>query len=142
MGEGAGVGHPSLVDDEQAAARETAALSCFGEQAVESAAGDVGFGGEIGCRDAGRGGAEHHGPVALIGVGEGSERGRLTRPGVTDHADDPIRARPDRAQHRQLLATEHVGPLPEHLTDGRCRDDGRSDVTVARRDFQRDPLVA
>ena len=93
--ERAGVGHPGLVDDEQAAPRETAPLSCFGEEAVEGAARDAGLGGEIRGGDAGGGGADRDVAVASEGVGERGERGRLAGAGVADDADDAVRARRD-----------------------------------------------
>ena len=103
-GEGAGVGHRGLVDDEQAASRQTALLPCLGEEAVEGAAGHAGLGGEVRGGDAGGGGADRHVAVPPVGVGERGERGRLAGARLADDADDALRARRRGVHHLELLA--------------------------------------
>ena len=109
---------------------------------MEGAAGDAGLGGEIRGGNPGGGGADHDVPVASERVGEGGERGRLAGAGVADHADDPVRARGDRSQHRRLLAAEHRPAVVGDPLDRRRRDNRGANPAAARGKPQRRPLVA
>ena len=98
--EDARLGHPGLVDDDEAALGQLAAGGGGGAWSTGCRSRPASFSAAMpgGC------GAEHRDAGGAEGVGDGAGGGGLACAGEPDDADDAVRAGGDRAQHRRCSA--------------------------------------
>jgi hypothetical protein len=138
--EDARLGHPRLVDEEHAAARQAAFAVRVEEQAMERRASDARHGLELVGGAAARSGAEHRRFALAVGLGQDAQRGRLAGAGGAGDAEDTSWSPGSLVGEHPLVARELASRLHQQTREDHPVRARSVDVPARERKLERAPL--